>query len=78
MKKLIVVIGIILTVGLAASAQDTARPSGAVYSVVGIKAFSPEANFLSLPGLLRWQYFVENGIWISPREAEDLVRQQLQ
>ena len=77
MKKLIVVLGIILTLGLAAFAQGTTRPAGAIPNIVGVKPFSPAANFLSLPGLLRWQYFVDNGIWITPREAEELVRQQV-
>jgi hypothetical protein len=31
--------------------------------------FSAEANYMSLPGYLRWQTFVEEGRWISRLEA---------
>ena len=76
MKKMLVVLGVILVVGGAAFSQ-AATTGASVPNVKGIKAFSPAANFLSLPGLLRWQYFIDNGSWITPAEAERLVKEQL-
>jgi hypothetical protein len=47
-----------------------------VPSVRGLRAFSPQTNFMSLEGYLRWQYFVENNAWISRAEAESLAKAQ--
>lgn len=45
--------------------------------VRGVQPFTAEAQFMSLPGYLRWSYFVENNVWISRAEATALVRAQL-
>jgi len=76
MKKMIIVLGIVLTMGVCAFGQSTIR-TDQVIPIKGIKAFSPEANFLSLPGLVRWQYFMTSGRWMTPREAEEIVANQL-
>jgi len=44
--------------------------------VAGLQAFSPPADYMSLPGYLRWQVFVEQGKWISYQEAKEAVAQQ--
>ncbi|NCO34122.1 MAG: hypothetical protein AUJ92_05540 [Armatimonadetes bacterium CG2_30_59_28] len=46
--------------------------------VAQLKAFSPEANFMSLPGYLRYLVFVQDGKWITRAEAVQIVEQQKQ
>ena len=48
-----------------------------VPSVRGLRAFSAEANYMSLPGYLRLQYFAENHTWLTHREAVAMVHRQL-
>ncbi len=72
MKKLLVLALVTMGVLLAlapASAQQ-------VPSVRGLRSFSPQTNFMSLEGYLRWQYHVENNVWISRAEAESLAKTQ--
>jgi hypothetical protein len=45
-------------------------------SVSGLTAFTPEANFMSLPGFLRWKHFEKTGQWISRDEAVQAVKAQ--
>ena len=45
--------------------------------VTNLKPFTEAANFLSLPGYLRWQTFVQQGTWISPQVAITEVNDQL-
>lgn len=45
-------------------------------NVSNLKAFSAEANFMSLPGYLRWVLFQQNGNWITYAEAARMVSQQ--
>lgn len=49
----------------------------AVPNVVGMKAFSVEAQYMSLAGYLRWQVLRESNVWISHEEAGELVRSQV-
>ena len=49
-----------------------------VPSVVGLTPFSPQSKYMSLAGFLRWQYFTENGTWLSIQEAQELVNNQLE
>lgn len=44
--------------------------------VAGLRPFSPETNFMSLPGYLRWLMFQATGTWITYQEAERVVREQ--
>jgi hypothetical protein len=48
----------------------------AVPNIRGLQAFSPQARYMSLTGYLRCQYFMENNVWISQVEAQELVRSQ--
>lgn len=45
-------------------------------NVSRLEPFSPEANFMSLPGYLRWVVFQQAGQWITYAEAERIVKQQ--
>ena len=45
-------------------------------SVKSLKPFTIPANFMSLPGCLRWQYFIQSGRWVSRNESVQAVRDQ--
>ena len=45
-------------------------------SVAGLTPFTQEANFMSLPGYLRWRHFQATGQWISRDEAVQAVMGQ--
>lgn len=45
--------------------------------VAGLQPFTAAANYMSLPGYLRWQNFREEGFWISYAEARRIVQTQL-
>lgn len=64
-------IAVLMVVGLIAPAFAQQYPN-----VASLKAFSTEANFMSLPGYLRWVTFQQTGQWITYAEAERIVKQQ--
>ncbi len=45
-------------------------------AVKGLTPFSAEANYMSLPGYLRYRYFVTAQKWISYEEAARIVAEQ--
>ena len=45
-------------------------------NVASLEPFSAEANFMSLPGYLRWLLFEQTGNWITYQEAARMVQQQ--
>jgi hypothetical protein len=59
-----------------ASAQTQPLPSGQYPNVSNLKAFAPEANFMSLPGYLRYLVFQQTGQWMTYAEASRVVTQQ--
>jgi hypothetical protein len=61
--------GVLLFTAPSAVAQEYPR-------VADLKAFSAEANFMSLPGYLRWQVFLDRGEWLSPEECMRVVKEQ--
>ncbi len=54
-----------------------AVPSGTP-SVAGLVPFTAEANYMSLPGYLRWQMYASNGSWITYADARGMVQQEVQ
>ncbi|MBI4277652.1 MAG: hypothetical protein HY660_04270 [Armatimonadetes bacterium] len=72
-KKLVgaLVLGGLLMVGMAGPALAQQYPQ-----VASLTAFSPEANFMSLPGYLRLLVFQQIGNWITMEEATRVVNQQ--
>ena len=48
-----------------------------VPNIRGLQAFSTQASYMSLAGFLRWQYFMENNVWVSREEAGELIRSQV-
>lgn len=75
MRKLILVVFVAAAavIGLfaAPSAQAQEYPQ-----VSNLTAFEPEANFMSLPGYLRWKHYQATGQWISRDEAVQAARAQ--
>jgi hypothetical protein len=66
--------------GLAAlAALGLAQPASAqqVPDIRGMSPFTVSTNFMSLPGYVRWQYFLETEVWITRAEAIALVRAQV-
>lgn len=75
MRKLFVVMMLaavaLFSAVLAPKAQAQTYPN-----VRGVTPFTQAANYMSLPGFLRYQYLLSSGRWISRDEAEEQVRQQ--
>ena len=68
------ILAILATLTVFSFAQQASAQ--AVPSISGLKAFSTQANYMSLAGYLRWQMFKESNVLISQVEATELVRLQ--
>jgi hypothetical protein len=44
--------------------------------VANLTPFSAAANYMSLPGYLRWLMFKQQGDWMTRQEAVDIVNEQ--
>ncbi len=44
--------------------------------VAGLRSYSAETNYLSLPGYLRWIVYPASGVWITYTEAARVVQEQ--
>ena len=76
MKKSLVVL-LLLSAGMMGTLSvPQAQAQEKHPSVKGIKPFTLPANYMSLPGCLRWQYLIQSGRWISRPEAEQAARDQ--
>ncbi len=53
-----------------------APPVAGFPNVAHLRPFSPETNFMSLPGYLRWLMHEASGTWITYQEAERVVKEQ--
>lgn len=58
-----------------APAQTPGQTTGQMPSVSNLKAFSIEANFMSLPGYLRYLMHQQTGQWMTYAEAQRAVKQ---
>lgn len=76
MRKLLigVIVAVLATVGMMSMPQKAMAQD--YPSVSGLTAFTPEANFMSLAGYLRWKYLQNTGRWISREEAVQAVKSQ--
>lgn len=78
-----VLLAVAMGVALAQTAPTTpAQPTqtqpgstGQVPSVANLKPFSIEANFMSLPGYLRFLMHQQTGQWMTYAEAQRAVKQ---
>ena len=68
---ILAVLAVLTAFGIAQQAQAQAIPS-----IRGLGAFSSQARYMSLSGYLRWQYYMENNVWISREESGELVKSQ--
>ena len=50
-----------------------AKSAGGV-ALDNVVAFSASANYMSIPGYVRYRIFLSEGRWLSRQEAEELVR----
>ncbi len=75
---LLLVSVMVLSFAGAAMAQTTpaSQTQGQYPSVSSLKEFSAEANFMSLPGYLRYLVFQQTGQWLTREEAVRIVNQQ--
>ena len=77
MKRKVIVVSLLVLAGpMGALPMSTARAETPYPSVKGLQPFTPPANFMSLPGYLRWDYFLQSGRWLSRPEAEKAVQSQ--
>lgn len=70
MKKIYMMMALI---GLVALGSVKPASAQTIPNVQGLTPFTVTTNYMSLPGFLRWQYFKENKVWISIREAMHLA-----
>jgi hypothetical protein len=76
MRKLFVVVMLAAMAVLGAVVAPQAQAQTQYPDVKSLTPFSPSANYMSLPGYLRYTYLLSSGRWISREEAEEAVRQQ--
>ena len=57
----------------------TAQPAAAqgYTNVASLEPWSPQSNYMSLAGYLRWMTFREQKVWLSMAEAKRIVAEQL-
>lgn len=73
MRKYIVVLVLALAALVGAVGAPAAQASQ-YPDVSKLTPFTPEANYMSLPGYLRWQNLLTSGRWISREQAVQVVR----
>ncbi len=77
MKRKTIVVSLLLSASMMGTVCVPHAQAQEKYpSVKGLTPFTPPANFMSLPGCLRWQYLIQSGRWISRPEAVQAVRDQ--
>ncbi|MBI4277943.1 MAG: hypothetical protein HY660_05755 [Armatimonadetes bacterium] len=73
MRKLAV---LVLVLGLCAVVSSGVAFAQQYPSVANLRSFRPEANFMSLPGYLRYLVHQQSGEWVTRAEAVRIVAQQ--
>jgi hypothetical protein len=76
MRKLIVVVMAAAAILTAVLHAKQAQAQTNYPNVAGMTAFTQAANYMSLPGYLRYRYFLDSGRWITREEAERAVESQ--
>jgi len=73
-------IGLVLLIAVAVGGLVALSSSPALAQqppfVANLTPFSAAANYMSLPGYLRWLMFKQEGNWITMKEAWDIVDEQ--
>lgn len=91
MKTLLILGGmmaLLLVIGMAPASANcgTCTTCGTTASVetmtppvaCDIAEFTPQAKYMSLPGMIRWQHRQQTGTWITLAEARQLAGQRQQ
>ncbi len=77
MRKITLALALAIVVAAAAFAAPSAQAQAATYPTVSDRVpFSPECNFMSKAGYLRFKYFQTSGNLISYEEAYTQVQAQ--
>ena len=74
MRKIIIALALAIITAAAVSAPSAQAQT--YPSVSGLTAFSPECNFMSKPGYLRYRYFLTSKDFISYETAARVVTEQ--
>lgn len=74
MRKLIP--AVVIAGAIVAGAAFAPQASAQTVDVSTLRPFSPPANYMSLPGYLRYRVLVSEGRWISREEAVQAVESQ--
>lgn len=75
MRKIILAIALVAATAASLVAMPQAQAQQ-YPSVAGLTPFSPQCNFMSKAGYLRYRYFVSSGSWISYEEANRIATEQ--
>lgn len=76
MRKHLVVVFTLAVMALVGAATAPKAQAQTYPNVSTTVPFSQAANYMSLPGFLRYQYLLNSGRWISREEAEQQVQSQ--
>ncbi len=76
MRKLILTIAVVAASAASFVAMPQAQAQQQYPSVAGLTPFSPQCNFMSKAGYLRYRYFITSGRWISYEEANRVAAEQ--
>lgn len=76
MRKIILGIALIGAMTLSALVAPKAQAQTSDIPVAGLTPFTAEANYMSIPGYLRYRTFANTNNWISYEEAARLVAEQ--
>jgi hypothetical protein len=80
MRKVAVLVLTVMVLSFAGAAMAQTAPApqtqGQYPNVGNLKAFSAEADYMSLAGYLRYLVFQQTGQWLTREEAVRIVNQQ--
>lgn len=74
--KYLILAGLLAVVVLSTAASASAETLASAPSVVGLTPFTANANYMSLPGYLRYQAFGADDVWMTRLEAVRAVKAQ--
>lgn len=75
MRKSVIALALIASAVVGTIAAPKAQAQN-YPKVNNLTPFAAESNYMSLPGYLRWRYFLSSQRWISYEEAARIVAEQ--
>jgi len=78
MSKVAFSLTVLALLGMLVALAAPSAEAAAYPNVTGLTPWTPESNYMSLSGYLRWMTFREQGVWLSMAEAKRIVNEQLQ